>query len=244
MREAPVGWQCESCIHRHAETTPETRWAPRRGTLGATRMTPVIAALIAVNVVVFVIEEVDPSVILRFDMIPAFVPTEPYRLVTAAFLHANFTHILFNMITLAVVGPAVEAAIGRSRTLALYLLAGFAGNILSFLIGAINEQAVGASGAIFGLIGAYFVLARLRGWDVSVIAPLLVVNLIFTFLDPAIDWRAHVGGLVVGAAMAYAFDRTRRLAAGARRIAEPTLVVAVLAALVLLSRLPPGHVRL
>jgi membrane associated rhomboid family serine protease len=246
MREAPVGWQCARCVHRDSRDAPVTRWRPRAGgTLGATRVTPVVAAIIAVNVVVFIYEESNfNSVVSRFALLPIATQHQPYRLITAAFLHQSITHIALNMFTLVVIGPAVEAALGRTRCLAVYLLAAFGGEVLSYLIGPLLEYSVGASGAIFGLMGAYFILARRRRWDLSLITPLIVINLVFSFLDPAIDWRAHVGGLLVGAAVAWIFLATEPLPTAQRRIAQPAACVAILAVLALLSRLPPGHVHL
>jgi membrane associated rhomboid family serine protease len=246
MRAAPVGWQCARCVHRDSRDAPVSRWRPRAGgTLGATRVTPVVAALIAVNVVVFIYEESNlNSVVNRFALLPLVTRHEPYRLITAAFLHANITHIALNMFTLVVIGPAVEAALGHIRCLAVYLLAAFGGEVLSYLLGPLREYSVGASGAIFGLMGAYFILARRRRWDLSLITPLIVINLVFSFLDPAIDWRAHVGGLLVGAAVAWIFLATEPLPARLRQTAQPAACVAILAGLALLSRLPAGHIHL
>jgi membrane associated rhomboid family serine protease len=239
-----VGWQCARCIHQDAKAAPVTRWRPRQpGTLGASRLTPVVMVLIAVNVVIFLIEETNlRSIEYRFALVPAFTPGERYRLITAAFLHEGFTHIFLNMITLVIIGPAVETAIGKSRFLAVYLLAAFGGEVFSYLLGPLLEESLGASGAIFGLMGAYYVLARRRGWDRSIVAPLIVVNLIFSFLDPAIDWRAHVGGLAVGALVALIFSWTAGQAPRVRRAAEPLACVGVLVVLGALSLLPPGHV--
>jgi membrane associated rhomboid family serine protease len=246
MRAAPVGWQCADCVHRDSLTAPVTQWRPRRGgTLGATQVTPVVAAIIALNVIVFLVEESDfNSIVSRFALLPIVTEHQPYRLITAAFLHESVTHIALNMLTLVVVGPAVEAALGRIRCLAVYLLAAFGGEVLSYLVGPLREYSLGASGAIFGLMGAYYVLARQRRWDLSLITPLIVINLVFSFLDPAIDWRAHVGGLLVGAGVAAILSSTAGLPTSRRRVVQPAACVAVLAVLALLSRLPPGHVHL
>jgi membrane associated rhomboid family serine protease len=246
MREAPVGWQCTRCVHNDAKTAPVSRWRPRQvGTLGASRLTPVVIVLIALNVVIFLIEETNlNSIAFRYALIPILTPGERYRLITAAFLHASFTHIFLNMITLAIIGPAVETAIGKSRFVAVYLLAAFGGEVCSYLLGPLNVESLGASGAIFGLMGAYFVLARRRGWDLSIVVPLIVINLIFSFLDPAIDWRAHVGGLAIGALVAVVFLWTEGRAPKVRRAAEPLACAAILVALGALSFLPPGHVNI
>jgi hypothetical protein len=85
---------------------------------------------------------------------------EYYRLVTAAFLHGGLLHLALNMFALASLGPVLESALGRSRFLALYLLSALGGSTLSFLLAAPNTVGVGASGAIFGLFGAFYVVAR------------------------------------------------------------------------------------
>jgi membrane associated rhomboid family serine protease len=246
MREAPVGWQCPRCIHRDSRRAPVTHWRPTgTGTLGATKVTPVVAAIIAVNVVIFVVEKTNfRSIVARFALLPAVTAHQRYRLITAAFLHESVTHIALNMVTLVVVGPAVEAALGRVRCLAVYLTAAFGGEVLSYLVGPLDQYSLGASGAIFGLMGAYYVLARQRRWDLSLITPLIVINLIFSFLDPAIDWRAHVGGLLTGAALAWIFTRTASLPAAVRRTVQPVACLAVVAGLGLLSFLPPGRIHL
>lgn len=240
-----MGWQCARCIHRDSRTSPVIRWQPRRpGTLGTTRMTPLVMALVAVNVAAFLVEETNfSSIVYRFALQPVLTRHEPYRLVTAAFLHANFTHILLNMITLIIIGPAVEAAVGRTRFVVVYLLAAIGGNLLDYLVGPLNSFGLGASGAIFGLMGTYLVLARSRRWDTSVVGILIVVNLVFSFADPGIDWQAHVGGLAVGALLGWVFGQTERRSGPAVAI-DALACAVVFAALALLSLLPPGQIAL
>jgi membrane associated rhomboid family serine protease len=189
------------------------------------------------------------TAVCRFGMWPEAVHHgQWYRLFTAPFLHANVEHILFNMITLAIVGSPVEAELGKVRFLAVYLLSALGGSVASYLLSSSNELGVGASGAIFGLMGAYFVLARRRGWEVTNIGVLIVVNLVIGFVSSTIDWRAHVGGLVTGAVVTLGlapsaawrqqYSRTTEIAAGA------ATTVAVVAILGVLTLLPPGHVNL
>lgn len=151
-----------------------------------------------------------------------------YRLLTAAFLHAGVFHLAMNMFALASLGPALESALGRIRFLALYLLSALGGSVLSFvltdprlrdlvagsavesLLPGIGQLGVGASGAIFGLFGAYYVVVRRLGGETRSIVVLLAVNLVITFAIPIIDWRAHLGGLLVGAAIAAVFAHVPR----------------------------------
>jgi membrane associated rhomboid family serine protease len=265
MREAPVGWQCPSCVKQGARVSPTIRWRPSApGRLGNTRLTPVVTALIVTNVAVFLWEQVSGTTIYtiagfrflcnraqcEYAMSPLAVHHgQWYRLITAAFLHEGWEHIILNMITLAIVGPAVEAELGKARFLALYLLAAVGGSIASYLLSSQYELGLGASGAIFGVMGAYYVLARSRRWDLSAITGLLVVNLILGFAVSGIDWRAHLGGLITGAVVCLGFDRlslgaSRAHGRGAEIAGGAAVVASAVVVLTLLSLLPPGHVNL
>lgn len=252
MREAPVGWQCTSCVRQGSRVSPTIRWRPRApGRLGNTRITPVVVVLIVVNVAFFVWEQTNlDSIVSRYALWPIGIYTyhQWYRLVLAAFLHANFEHIFFNMLTLAIVGPPVEAELGRVRFSALYLTAALGGSVASYLLSNANEVGLGASGAIFGVMGAYFVLARRRRWDTSAILGLIILNLVISFADTQIDWRAHIGGLATGVLVAAGFSRPPGGVHWTGAVAEVArgagVVTAAVVALVLLSLLPPGHVNL
>jgi membrane associated rhomboid family serine protease len=168
-----------------------------------------------------------------------------YRAFTAMFLHANFQHIIFNMIALVIVGPAVEVLLGRARFLTLYLLAGLAGSVASYLLSPASIYGLGASGAIMGLLGAYIVIGLRRRLPVAPVVALLVLNLIIGFSGD-IDWRAHLGGVAVGALLGFAYDyagglRDRR-AELALTVGASVVTLAVLA--VLLTGVAPGHVNL
>ena len=135
-----------------------------------------------------------------------------YRLVTAGFLHSGLLHIGFNMYILYWLGTMLEPALGHPRFVALYfasLLAGSAGA----LVFSPNAVTVGASGAVFGLMGAAFVMQRARGIDPmqSGIGPVILFNLVLSFVIPNISIGGHIGGLVGGAAAgADPLDRQRR----------------------------------
>ena len=179
------------------------------GRLGSTRVTPVVIALIVVNVVAYLYEQQHLTFAFetKYFLVPALVHSHWYSLLTSAFLHANGMHILLNMVSLAIVGPPVEAEVGRLRFLVIYLLSALGGSVAFYLLAPAGELGVGASGAIFGLLGAYFVIAKLRGWPTQSILALLVVNVLYSFTG-GIAWQAHLGGLVTGAlttaALAYA----------------------------------------
>ena len=254
MVQAPVGWQCPACT---AEGAKRSRHVPafthtspgRSGVVGSTNPTPVVLVIIAVNVVVFVLERFGNNApfIDRYAMEPDAVHLlhQYYRAFTAMWLHANFLHIAFSMVTLLIVGPAVEVLLGKARFLVLYLIAGLGGSVCSYLIGPHNELGVGASGAIFGVMGAYVVLAARRHLPMAPVVALIVLNLAIGFTGD-IDWRAHLGGLATGALLGFVYDY-----AGGRRDrgAELALTlggsVAVLGLLALLiTGVAPGHVNL
>lgn len=125
-----------------------------------------------------------------------------YRLFTAMFLHQAVWHIAFNMLGLWWLGGPLEAALGRVRFIALYLISGLAGSALTYLIAEPNQASLGASGAIFGLLGATVVLMRRMNYDMRPVLALLALNLLFTFTWSGIAWEAHLGGLVAGTAIA------------------------------------------
>lgn len=256
MREAPVGWQCGTCVRQSQRTSPVVRYRPgpgrSMGRLGNTRVTPMVIALIVVNVVAYLYEEhhLTYAFETKYFLIPELVHSHWYSLITSAFLHASATHILLNMISLAIVGPPVEAEVGRVRFLALYLLSAVGGSVGFYLLAPTNEMGVGASGAIFGLLGAYFVIAKLRGWSTQPILVLLVINIAYSF-SGGIAWQDHLGGLVTGALMALGLMWTPgrgRLGAGrpsemAQVVQGVAVVIAGVVVLALLLQIPPGHVN-
>jgi membrane associated rhomboid family serine protease len=142
---------------------------------------------------------------------------EYYRLFTSMFLHLGLLHLVMNMWALWVVGRTLETVLGPVRFLVLYLVAGLGGSVAVFLF-APNPGSVGASGAIFGLFAALFVVMKRMRRDVTTLIPLLVINLIISFV-PGISLAGHMGGLVTGGivalALAYAPSKNRNIYAGA-----------------------------
>ena len=251
MIEAPVGWQCPECI---AEGAKRSRQVPafthtgrgRTGVVGSTNPTPIVLTIIAINVVVFFIEGFGNNnrVVDRYAMWPDGVhgQHEYYRAFTSMWLHASFTHIFFNMITLLIVGPALEVLLGKLRFVALYLLAGLGGSVGSYLLGPHNEIGIGASGAIMGVLGAYIVVGLRRRLPVAPVVGLLVLNLALGFTGNT-DWRAHLGGLVTGGVLAllydYAGDLRDRTTGLILTVGGSVVILAVLA--LLITSIAPGH---
>ena len=164
---------------------------------------------------------------------------QEYRLLTSAFLHepglSGFgpLHIIFNMWALILVGPALERLLGRLRFLSVYLFSALGGSVMFYLLAPVYELGLGASGAIFGLFGAWFVVSRRLRVDSRAIVFLIVLNLVISFAVAGIAWQAHVGGLLTGglltAAYAYAPRNHRALVQiGATVLVAAVLVIAVL----------------
>ena len=241
MRSASVGFQCPECVAEGARTVRAPRTAfGGRPSADTSRVTQV---LIGLNVLVFLYGLARGELAVRFgNLALAFdgqqevgvAAGQYYRLLTAAFLHASVLHIVFNMLALLSLGPQLEAALGRSRFLSLYLLSALGGSVLSFLVSSPGTLGVGASGAIFGLLGGYYVVVRKLGGDTGPIIGTIAVNLVITFAVKIIDWRAHLGGLVIGSLLAVAFayapagPRRTQLQVGACAGVAALLVVAVL----------------
>jgi membrane associated rhomboid family serine protease len=138
---------------------------------------------------------------------PAVARGDDYRLLTAAFVHYGPIHLGLNMYALYLIGGLFERYIGPARFLAVYLTSALAGSFGALLVTP-HAATVGASGAIFGLMGALFVLERQRGMALmgGSIGGLIVINLLFTFGIPGISIGGHVGGLIGGGLTAFALS--------------------------------------
>jgi rhomboid protease GluP len=171
------------------------------------------------------------EVLAQGGLLPAAVAGgEVWLLVSSMFLHSGFIHLALNMLSLYFLGSFVEQAFGRSRFLALYLCSGLAGGIAYLYFGAFDELAVGASGAIFGLLGGvlgYSLRSGTFSWQNPLIRQLLILtalNLYFGFSVPNISNTAHIGGLVGGAAFGWLTAPT--VYSGKKlRAATPTIIL-------------------
>jgi membrane associated rhomboid family serine protease len=241
MIDASVGFHCPECVREGNASVRKARTSlGGRLTDNAGYVTKVI---IAINVLVFVAQRASGAFERNLILIGnAFDPLtgqqlgvadgEYYRLLTAAFMHANVLHIAMNMYALFLFGPPLEAALGRLRFSVLYLLSAVGGTTLSYAFSAPNQQSLGASGAVFGLLGAFFVVNRRMGRETSGLVVLIVINFAFSFIAPGIDWRAHVGGMVSGALVALAFAYAPRSQRNLVQVAGCVVVLLVIVVLV------------
>lgn len=222
MTPTPVGMRCPECASEKTRVT--------RGAVGPGRYdTPATYVLIALNVVAYLAEIAgggggfsarDSSILFDFGLFGPFVAEgEWYRLLTCGFLHSSLFHIGFNMFALLILGRLLEPAIGTPRFVALYFASLFAGSFGALLLSP-DALTVGASGAVFGLFGAGFVIARGRGLDTfaSEIGLLLLINLAITFAVPRISIGGHLGGLAAGLLCAALIVAGERGAFGPRRL--------------------------
>ncbi len=233
MTSASVGFQCPECIAEGAKTTRAPRTVAG-GRVAATegRVTLTIAVLI---VIAFVLQYAVPGFENRFTEFNfAIAQGEWWRLVTAMFLHVGLLHIAFNLYVLYIVGVPVEQALGRWRYIALYLLSGLGGAAASYALTGPFTAGEGASGAIFGLFAAWWVITRRAGGDTRSVTLLIGLNLVLSFVIPGIGYWAHLGGLATGAVLALGFayaPRSRRTPAAIGALA--VVGVAILATVVL-----------
>jgi len=231
MTSASVGFQCPECIAEGRKTVREVRTR-----LGAKVPTKpyVTYSLIVASLIGFGLQYLGgfDSMIAEYGMLPIAIAdgNEYYRLITSMFLHGSLLHIGFNMLVLWSLGPSIENLLGHVRYATLYLLAGLGGSVASFWFTGILTPSIGASGAIYGLFGAWVVIGRKLNLDLTQVLGLIAINLVIGFVVPNVDWRAHLGGLVTGAVVAAVFAYAPRTGRTAVQLVGVIAVVAVLVA--------------
>jgi len=194
--------------------------------------------IMGVTIAVSVIQFLDPGAWYRlFDVLALgnaqTMAGDWWRLFTVVLLHAGFTHVLFNMWALYVLGPQIEREVGPLPYLSLYLATAAAGSALAVLLGSPRDVTVGASGAIFGLFGVWLASAFRRRRTVAgrailnQLGVLLLINAAIPFLIPNVSWEGHFGGLVAGFGIGWVWTKLRGAEAAGLRIATSTAVAVV-----------------
>jgi membrane associated rhomboid family serine protease len=191
--------------------------------------------LIGINIALWLLQIMPGSFVTQlFAYVPQLTAIQPWRMITAGFVHdpSNILHVLLNMYSLYIFGQVLEPMLGRARFAALYLLSLFGGSVGVLWLASPDSWVVGASGAIFGLMAAYFVVLRKLGQNSSQMLGLIAINLVFGFVASGVSWQGHVGGLVTGGAVALVLANTRQ---PAQQAAQRLGLVSVAVILVLLT---------
>lgn len=211
LREASVGYQCVDCVGQGTRTRSRvTRpaWTIQTRPTGPSVVT---AALIAINVAIFVItvaqagslsDNATAPLFEQWGLWPAAVSNGAWwRLFTSGFLHFGPIHLAFNMIALWVIGRDLEQVLGRTRYLVVYLVSLLGGSVTVWLLSAPNVLTAGASGAVFGLMGGLaVVLIRMRRSPGPALT-IILLNVVISFVVPGISILGHLGGLLFGTAV-------------------------------------------
>ena len=174
---------------------------------------PVVTySIIGVTFFVFLLQLVFGGLIEQFLIYrPRLTTILPWTMLTSVVAHQSILHIGFNMLSLFIFGRVVEPLIGKWRFLVLYLISGFGGSVAVLLLSP-GGGVLGASGAIFGLFGAFFIIQRKLGGSSRQLVVLIVLNLAIGFLPGInVSWQAHVGGLIAGAVVAAILANTRAI---------------------------------
>lgn len=209
LMPASVGFHCRACV---AEARAAQRVSAPRTVVGAWSrggQPRITYALIALNLLVFAVVALQARSLSNFDgssvfngslLVPMVVAGgEWWRVVTSGFLHLSVTHIALNMLALYFIGLGLERVLGGWRYLSLYLLSLLGGSAAVMLFAGVTSASAGASGAIFGLMGALLVTLKRFKLDMRQAGVVIALNVVATFAIPGISWQAHLGGLVVGA---------------------------------------------
>ncbi len=250
QRPAPVGIQCVDCVREGAASVRQASAVfGGRPTQGRPQAT---VTLMGLCIAAYVLEMTTPSVVDDYAFAPFLGWSEPWRFLTAAFLHQPHTilHILFNMMALWIMGQYLEPLLGRLRFVLIYALSALGGTVAVLLLSSPpsvldNPEAiansswfagvVGASGAIFGLFGAVLLLNRHLGRNSAAMYGTIAINFAIGFIYPGISWQAHLGGFVTGLACSAALTAFNKPHLRRFQFAGFAVVLAVLIAVVVVK---------
>lgn len=252
--DAPVGQKCPECV----KAAGKQRIVNARSiTAGPSFQTsPVVFSLIAINVAIFLIgftsNELERNLVRDFASIRLALDGtqligietgEWWRALTSAFLHGGTMHLLFNMYFLYIFGPRLERQVGSVAFSGIYLASAAGGSMATYLFGPSATFSVGASGAMFGLFGAWLYAAyRQRGTAAgsamfNQLGGILLINMALPLIIPNIDWRAHLGGLFTGMVIAFIWEQTATSQKNAKQMRAITgfaVLVLIMAAFIVI----------
>ena len=248
MRPASVGFQCPDCVAAGQASIRR----PRRTTkarVTVAKLGPVTAGLIGANVLAFLITVATAGgqimanytspVFADFATAPVLVADgQWWRMLTGAFLHYGLTHLAVNMFSLYILGRDLEQYLGSVRYAAIYFLSAIGGSVAVLFFAEPFASVAGASGAIFGLLGATGVALYQRKANLRSLFAILAINVFISFL-PGISLAAHAGGFVVGAVagaiVIYGRRRSQAITAGLSALAAVIVALTILGANLLLG---------
>lgn len=215
QRPTSVGILCVDCDRELSRQQASAR--PRNAMGGAMgSRTPVVTyTIIAVCALLFLGQYVSGGLVERWLMYtPVTSVAMPWTFLTSGFLHGNVMHILFNMYALWAVGQFLEQKLGHVRYAALFLVSVLGGHVAVFLLASPFSEAwvtgtVGASGGVFGIFAATFIVQRRMGVQAGSMLVLIALNVGISFLVPTISWQGHLGGMIAGGAVAGAMYALR-----------------------------------
>lgn len=244
--QMPVGVICPECLKNQQQAVKATR--PSRGqravrAMRASDSRPIVTySIMGVTILAYLLGML-PGVGAAVQGWLAFNSAfllpgpnfQPWRLLTVTLVHASIWHVALNMLALWALGRSLEPLLGRWRFGVLYVLSALGGSVLVALL-APGTWVVGASGAVWGLLGAMFIIGRHLGANVTAIAVLLGLNLVITFLPGSnISWQGHIGGGLVGLLVGFIFARTRAIR---QQRTQKLLLVATAVGLLALLAIP------
>ena len=226
QRQAPVGMLCVDCERELQQQSQNSQ--PRTamgGRMGAAQ--PVVTwTILGLCVLLYGGQVIAPQIVEQLLMFaPVRALSMPWTFLTSGFLHGGIIHLAVNMYALWIIGRHLERTLGHWRYAGIFLTSVLAGHVAVLLLSSPASESwytgtVGASGGLFGLFGALFIVSRRMGGDVTQILILIGLNVVLTFTIPGISWQGHLGGLVMGTALAAAMFALRpKATAGADRAA-------------------------
>ncbi|MEU3649983.1 rhomboid family intramembrane serine protease [Lentzea sp. NPDC034063] len=205
LRDASVGMQCVDCVNEGARTVRQARTSA--GAVVSTGRPIITQVMIALNVLAYVVTVFQSGspmnnqragLFTATSMIPELTANgEWWRILTSGFMHFGLIHLALNMAALFVVGPVVEQELGKLRYSAVYFLSLLGGSAAAFYFGTVCQQLAGASGAVFGLMGALLIVFKRQKRDISTIVVIVGINLVSNLFTNA-SLLGHLGGFVIG----------------------------------------------
>ena len=197
MRSASIGYQCPKCAK---DSTPVIRGINKNRFIPSQQNNIITKALSISIIVVYAAQFVLGDILLiNFALFaPNVAMGQWWLLITAGFLHGSIIHLLFNAYILWVIGSQLENIVGSFKFTIIYFFSLIGGSLASYLFSPFGSYSVGASGAIFGIMGAMLIVGRKHNLDISQITTLVAINVVLGFVFSGIDWRAHLGGLAAG----------------------------------------------